>query len=89
MSNANLFSSSRCSQEFSIAINCSIILSDDNTTIISLGPYGIGEFPGDPDIAGIGVMAAFYGVSILTLILSVPLAVRKLWFIWKTLEQPW
>ena len=31
-------------------------------------------------------MAVFYGLSILTLIMAAPLAVRKLTFIWKSRE---
>lgn len=55
MSSLFIFSSSVCSQQFSISVNCSLIPSDDNTTLISVGQYGFGDFPGDPDIAGIGV----------------------------------
>lgn len=62
MSDLDLFSSSRCHQEFSVAVNCSIVFSDDNSTIVSLGLYGLGEFPGDPDIAGIGVCTTNCGV---------------------------
>jgi hypothetical protein len=63
MSNLVLFSSSRCRQVFSVPVNCSVILSEDNSTIISLGPYGPGEFPGDPDIAGIGACTMNSGVQ--------------------------
>ncbi|KAH7310740.1 hypothetical protein B0I35DRAFT_482029 [Stachybotrys elegans] len=63
------------------------MLSDDNTTLISVGPYGRGGFVGGPDIAGIGAMAVFFGISIITIIVAVPLVLRKLRFIWRSREH--
>jgi hypothetical protein len=39
--------------------NCSVVLSKDNSTALFLGEVGPGQFPGDPDIAGIGVRPSF------------------------------
>ncbi len=48
-------SSDNCAAHYGIAVNCTVVMSQDNSTAISLGDSVLGGFPGDPDIAGAGV----------------------------------
>jgi hypothetical protein len=48
-----------------------VVLSKDNTTAISLGGIKVGEFNGDPDIAGAGVLGAFLIVTVVSLLLAI------------------
>lgn len=50
--------------------NCSVVLSKNNHTAISLGGLHEGQFPGDPDIAGAGVLGAFLCVTVVSLLLA-------------------
>jgi hypothetical protein len=48
-------STASCAAHYKITPNCSVVLSQDNSTALLLGQSAYGEFQGDPDIAGIGV----------------------------------
>jgi len=48
-------SSENCAAQYGTTVNCTVELSKDNTTARYLGDIGLGEFAGDPDIAGAGV----------------------------------
>ncbi|KAH6651354.1 hypothetical protein F5144DRAFT_589589 [Chaetomium tenue] len=64
-------SSANCAARHGLTPNCSIVLSEDNTTAVSLGGIEMGQFPGDPDIAGAGVLGAFLCVTVASLLLSI------------------
>jgi hypothetical protein len=64
-------SSANCAAHYGLTPNCSVVLSGDNTTAVSLGGIEMGEFPGDPDIAGAGVLGAFLCVTVASLLLSI------------------
>jgi hypothetical protein len=48
-----------CQAHYNITLNCSVTTANDNTTVLAFGDYTRGEFPGDPDVAGIGVCYLF------------------------------
>lgn len=80
-------SSENCAAKYGTTVNCTVDLSKDNTTARYLGDIGLGEFPGDPDIAGAGacfplplvlhmanrrqVLGAFICVTGVSLLLSI------------------
>ncbi|KAK4034175.1 hypothetical protein C8A01DRAFT_39347 [Parachaetomium inaequale] len=64
-------SSANCAAHYGLTPNCSVVLSEDNSTAISLGGIRVGEFPGDPDIAGAGVLGAFLIVTAVSLLLAI------------------
>ncbi|KAI1078572.1 hypothetical protein F5B20DRAFT_582202 [Whalleya microplaca] len=89
-----------CEANYGVVPNCS--WDSDNTTVVDgkevkLPPYtSIGgqlkgmlqrEFEGDPDIAGIGILAAFVGVTgfaIIASLLSVMWQASKVWLVKRT-----
>ncbi|KAK4234416.1 hypothetical protein C8A03DRAFT_37805, partial [Achaetomium macrosporum] len=64
-------STASCAAHYHITPNCSVVLSEDNSTALLLGQNAYGEFQGDPDIAGIGVLGAFLCVTAASLLLSI------------------
>ncbi|SPQ23339.1 8a176297-9c53-46cb-8a71-a93f7138ac22 [Thermothielavioides terrestris] len=64
-------SSAHCAARHGITPNCSVVLSPDNSTAVLLGGATFGNFQGDPDIAGIGVLGAFLSITITSLVLAV------------------
>ncbi|KAK4147370.1 uncharacterized protein C8A04DRAFT_24612 [Dichotomopilus funicola] len=63
-------SSANCAAHYGVTPNCSVVLSKNNRTAISLGGLHEGQFPGDPDIAGAGVLGAFLCVTVVSLLLA-------------------
>ncbi|KAI0171694.1 hypothetical protein GGR52DRAFT_433810 [Hypoxylon sp. FL1284] len=61
----------RCQAHYSITLNCSVhVYNDTNngttvpgTSVTEIGGYTKGHFPGDPDIAGIGILGVFVAVT--------------------------
>jgi len=47
----------RCQSYYGIMPNCSITIAEDKKTILRVGEFGRGEFPGEPDIGDTGVRA--------------------------------
>ncbi|KAI0880169.1 uncharacterized protein GGS22DRAFT_175697 [Annulohypoxylon maeteangense] len=60
-----------CQTRYNITLNCAVIgnnVTVDGNNIVDvpftrIGDYGRGEFPGDPDIAGIGILGVFVAVT--------------------------
>ena len=48
-------SSDNCAAHYGVEVNCTVVMSPDNSTAILLGASDLGGFAGDPDIAGAGV----------------------------------
>ncbi|KAK0629273.1 hypothetical protein B0T17DRAFT_505855 [Bombardia bombarda] len=61
----------QCLANYNVPLNCSYTLSPDNKTALNLGVFQEGQFEGDPDIAGIGVLGAFLAVTAFSFILSI------------------
>lgn len=76
---AEIFGSARCQRVASVAVNCSVLLDDTNTTFLNIGSYGPGGFPGDPDIAGAGVCEQLPRISAGVLIRTSSGYGRVLW----------
>ncbi|KAK4184630.1 hypothetical protein QBC35DRAFT_46637 [Podospora australis] len=64
-------SAETCRSHYNVQPNCTIGRSPNNNTVTSLGGSAIGDFEGDPDIAGIGVLGAFLAVTGISLLLSI------------------
>ncbi|KAK9415974.1 hypothetical protein SUNI508_09934 [Seiridium unicorne] len=70
-----------CRSHYNVTLNCTIgNYSDTTHKYESLGNITAGEFKGNPDIGGIGVLGAFLGVTAFALLLSI---VDVLWQIAK------
>ncbi|KAF3071232.1 hypothetical protein GL218_00914 [Daldinia childiae] len=70
-----------CKADYNITLNCSI--ERGNTTmgempITRIGGYTKGQFPGDPDIAGIGILAVFVAVTSFAIITGTVSIIWKL-----------
>jgi hypothetical protein len=51
-------STSACKENYNVTINCNLTYLDPNdnhTEIVRIGDVDKGQFPGNPDIAGVGV----------------------------------
>ncbi|KAI1204480.1 uncharacterized protein F4807DRAFT_330046 [Annulohypoxylon truncatum] len=60
-----------CQARYNVTLNCTVVgknvtVDGENVTdrpFTRIGDYGKGEFPGDPDIAGIGILGVFVAVT--------------------------
>ncbi|GAB1317964.1 TRP C-terminal domain-containing protein [Madurella fahalii] len=59
-----------CLAHYGVDIRCDT-LPANGSRIEQIGPYRRGQWPTDPDIAGIGVLGAFLAVTVASLVLSV------------------
>ncbi|KAK4156591.1 hypothetical protein C8A00DRAFT_12484 [Chaetomidium leptoderma] len=64
-------STANCAANYGTTVNCTVVLSKDNSTALLLGEIAPGEFVGDPDIAGAGVLGAFLIVTVASLLLAI------------------
>ena len=48
-------SAENCAAHYGVEVNCTVVMSPDNSTALFLGDAAPGKFEGDPDIAGAGV----------------------------------
>ncbi|KAI3320569.1 hypothetical protein HD806DRAFT_524605 [Xylariaceae sp. AK1471] len=68
-----------CKSYYNITLNCSVLDGHGNSVTfngtwpedVSLGGYTKGQFPGDPDIAGIGILGVFVAVTSFALVASI------------------
>ncbi|EGS19678.1 uncharacterized protein CTHT_0041590 [Thermochaetoides thermophila DSM 1495] len=70
-----------CESHYGKKPNCNITLAD-NETAIFIGDVEFGSFQGDPDIGGVGVLAAFLAVTSLAICFSVA---STGWWLYKNL----
>lgn len=73
-----------------ITPNCSIITQPDNKTVTAIGDITKGNVDPDGDIAGIGVVSVFVGVTTLAFFLSTIIVLFNLakWLNWKSTLTP-
>ncbi|KAL3441840.1 hypothetical protein BJX65DRAFT_313379 [Aspergillus insuetus] len=79
------FSATQCFER-SIDLNCTISF-DSSQRLVGIGPYGLGAFPGDPDIAGVGNCRFLRTVNT-DVSTGPPLALCKIRFAWRALSDP-
>ncbi|KAK4175076.1 hypothetical protein QBC36DRAFT_332259 [Triangularia setosa] len=63
-------STGSCIAHYGIRPNCTYNVTHDNNVLLYLGESTKGEFEGDPDIAGIGVLGAFLAVTTISVVLA-------------------
>ncbi|KAL1838073.1 hypothetical protein VTJ49DRAFT_3093 [Mycothermus thermophilus] len=63
-------STENCIHRYGVEPNCQVVLSQDNQTALQLGDSKLGTFNGDPDIAGAGVLGAFFCVTAVSVFLG-------------------
>ncbi|KAK7947839.1 uncharacterized protein PG986_008725 [Apiospora aurea] len=72
-----------CRSHYNVTINCDHEdINNETQKYNSLGDFGRGQFPGNPDVAGIGIVGVFIGVTCFALAAS---AVDVLWQLSKTM----
>ncbi|KAK8076980.1 hypothetical protein PG996_003150 [Apiospora saccharicola] len=70
-----------CQSRYNVTINCDQTFDNETNTYKSLGGIERGQFPGDPDIAGIGIIGVFLGATCFALFIS---AIDVIWQALKT-----
>ncbi|KAK0744483.1 hypothetical protein B0T21DRAFT_447687 [Apiosordaria backusii] len=73
-------STGSCTAHYGIRPNCTYNVTANNDALLHLGESIKGEFEGDPDIAGIGVLGAFLAVTTISVLLA---SVSAFWWLSK------
>ncbi|KAK8038611.1 hypothetical protein PG993_007022 [Apiospora rasikravindrae] len=72
-----------CRSHYNVTINCDHQdINNETQKYNSLGEFGRGQFSGNPDVAGIGIVGVFIGVTCFALAVS---AIDGLWQVSKTM----